>query len=149
MDQRGEARRTRRWLRACYWTGALLDLGAAVQMLWPALFGRMYRLPGFQPGAPWRYAMGMGASLMLGWTVLLLWADRAPFARKGVIALTILPVVLGLALNEVLALRDGFLGAAALAPVLAAQLVLSAAFGWIYLRARRVELWTGDPRLLE
>ena len=30
----------------------------------------------FRPGVEYRYAMSIGASLMLGWTALLVWADR-------------------------------------------------------------------------
>ena len=52
--------------------------------------------------------MGMGASLMFGWTVLLLWADQKPLERKAVLLITLLPVVLGLALNEIIAVRAGF-----------------------------------------
>ncbi len=64
--------------------GAVADALAAVQMLWPSLFGLMMGLPGFAPGAEYHYAMGMGASLMVGWTALLVWADRKPMERKGV-----------------------------------------------------------------
>jgi len=45
---------------------------AAVQMLYPPLFKFGMGLSGFNPGSDYRYAMGMGASLMLGWTALLL-----------------------------------------------------------------------------
>ena len=41
------------------------------------------QLKNFAPGADYRYAMGMGASLMLGWTALLIWADRKPIERRG------------------------------------------------------------------
>lgn len=40
--------------------------------------------------------MGLAASLMLGWTFLLIWADQKPFERKGVLLLTIFPVITGL-----------------------------------------------------
>jgi hypothetical protein len=32
---------------------------------------------------------------MAGWTILLLWADRAPLERRGVLAITVFPVVVG------------------------------------------------------
>ena len=40
--------------------------------------------------------MGMGGSLMTGWTFLLLWAVRKPIERRVVILLTAFPVVFGL-----------------------------------------------------
>ena len=98
-----------RWLRISYWAGAILDALAALSMLSPEVFAATNGLQNFHPGIEYRYAMGMGASLMLGWTALLLWADRKPLERKGVLLITLLPVVLGLALNEFVAVRGGFL----------------------------------------
>ena len=57
-----------RWLRISYWTGAVIDGLAALQMLVPALFAITNNLSNFQPDSAYIYAMGMGASLMLGWT---------------------------------------------------------------------------------
>ena len=80
--------------------------------------------------------MGMGASLMLGWTALLLWADRKPLARKGVLLLTVFPVIVGLAANEAHAVATGFLTLSAVAPIWALQAALSALFLVGYWRAR-------------
>ena len=52
-----------------------MDCVAAIQMLHPPLFGFGMGLSAFNPGEDYRYAMNMRASLMLGWTALLLWAD--------------------------------------------------------------------------
>ncbi len=131
--------RTIRWLRLCYWAGALLDGGAVIQMLWPWLFGTMNRIPGFAPGPDYRFAMGMGASLMAGWTALLLWADRKPLERKGVLPLTVVPVVIGLIANEGRAVFNGFLDLATVGPLWVAQAILSVVFVISYLRARRFE----------
>ncbi len=124
-------------LRVSYWVGAVTDALAAVQMLWPALFGFANGIPAFAPGADYRFAMGMGASLMLGWTALLLWADRRPLERKGVLVLTVVPVIVGLALNEALAVRAGFLPAASQAPIWILQLALAALFLSSYYRSGR------------
>jgi hypothetical protein len=37
--------------------------------------------------------MGMAAALMLAWTVLLIWADRKPVERRGVLLLTLFPLI--------------------------------------------------------
>jgi hypothetical protein len=128
-----------RWLRISYWVGAVVDLLAAVQMLCPPLFGLAMGLPGFAPGIEYRYAMGMGASLMVGWTALLLWADRRPLERKGVLPLTVLPVIAGLAANQARGVLGGFLPALAVLPIWALQGGLAALFLGSYWRARRAE----------
>jgi hypothetical protein len=127
-----------RWLRISYWAGAILDAAAAVSMLSPDVFAAINGLPDFHPGVEYRFAMGMGASLMVGWTVLLLWADRKPLERKGVLLITLLPVVAGLALNEVIAVRAGFLPVLMTIPVWVAQALITGLFLFSYLNARKV-----------
>src|SRR5208283_903577 len=117
-----------RQLRIAYWIGAIVDAAAGVQMLSPRLFAFGMGLGDFRPGPDFAFAMGMGAALMFGWTALLLWADRAPIERRGVLALTVVPVIAGLALNEVVAVRSGFLSPTAVAPIWALQVVLAALF---------------------
>ena len=125
-----------RWLRISYWIGAVVDLIAAIQMLAPPLFGFGMGLSGFNPGADARYAMGMAASLMLGWTALLVWADRRPLDRMGVLPLTVLPVIAGLAINEASGVASGFLPILAVLPIWLLQIGLSVLFLGSYWRAR-------------
>ncbi len=115
-------------LRLSYWIGAITDAVAAIQMLSPSLFGVMNDIPHFSPGPDYRFAMGMGASLMAGWTALLLWADRRPVERRGVLVLTVVPVILGLAVNEALAVRAGFLPLRSQVPIWGLQLALAVLF---------------------
>src|SRR5271165_5175226 len=100
-----------RRLRIAYWVGAIVDAAAGAQMLSPRLIAAMMGLQDFRPGPDFAYAMGMGmgAALMFGWTALLLWADRAPIERRDVLVLTVIPVIAGLVLNEIAAVRSGFL----------------------------------------
>lgn len=128
-----------RWLRISYWAGAILDALAALSMLSPELFAATSGLQNFHPGLEYRYAMGMGASLMLGWTALLLWADQRPLERKGVLLITLLPVVLGLVLNEIVAVRGGFLSIMMTAPVWLVQAAISGLFVFSYLNARKLQ----------
>ena len=107
-------------------------------MLSPDLFAATNGLKDFHPGLEWRFAMGMGASLMLGWAALLLWADRKPLERKGVLLITVLPVVLGLALNEIVAVLAGFLPTATTIPVWIAQAIIAGLFVFSYVGARSI-----------
>jgi hypothetical protein len=82
--------------------------------------------------------MGMGASLMLGWTALLLWADRKPLARRGVLLLTVVPVIAGLAANELWGVWTGFLPLAPVGLVWGLQVMLASLFLASYWRAHRL-----------
>lgn len=60
--------REERLLRTAFFAGALTDAGALLPMLFPPLAGLVW---GFHDvSGSYRFAMGYGASLMLGWTAL-------------------------------------------------------------------------------
>jgi hypothetical protein len=126
------------WLRVSYWAGAILDLLAGLTMLFPALFAANNQLSSFLPSPNYRYAMGMGAPLMLAWTMLLLWADRKPLERKGILPITLL-VVWGEVANEIMGVWTGFISAGALVPTWIVQAVLTVLFLYSYLNARNVQ----------
>ena len=123
------------WLRISYWAGAVLDLLAGLTMLFPALFAINNGLSSFYPTPAYRYAMGMGAPLMLAWTVVLLWADRKPLERKGFLPITLL-VVFGEVINEIVAARTGYITPAALIPTWIVQALLTALYLFSYWNAR-------------
>jgi hypothetical protein len=76
-----------------------------------------------------------GAPLMAGWTVLLPWADRRPLERRGVLPITVIPVIAGLTANDANAVRAGRLSGAGVAPVRALQLALGGLFAYSSARA--------------
>ena len=78
-----------RWLRANYIAGAFADGLIGILMLIPSRMGE----------TEFRYSMGLGAALMFGWTALLLWGNMKPLERKGILLLTIFPVITGLIVN--------------------------------------------------
>src|SRR5208283_3709686 len=94
-------------LRISYWSGAVLDGAMVIPMLLPRVGGALFGIQRINPGSDYRYAMMVGASLMLGWTVLLIWADRRPVERKGVLLITAVPVVAGLMLAGLFAVVAG------------------------------------------
>jgi hypothetical protein len=127
-----------RLLRVCYWIGAFIDTLAILPMLFPQIGGIFYGIEAFNPGFDYKYAMGMGASLMLGWTILLLWADRKPLERKGVLLLTICPVILGFVVAEVFAVSNGFISANHMLPSWIMQAILIGLFYFAYYRAKKL-----------
>ena len=127
-----------RWLRISYWAGAVVDFVAGLMMLIPSLFAFMNHPVNFHPANDFRFAMGRGAPLMFGWTVLLLWADRKPFERKEILPFTLL-VVIGEVITQVWGIWVGFVPIGALVPTFAMQIVLTSLFLFAYFNAGRAE----------
>jgi hypothetical protein len=73
---------------------------------------------------------------MLGWTLLLLWADRKPEERRGVLLLAIV-VVLGLMGSGLFAMSTGFMPNATGMPVLVFQGLLILLFISSYIASVR------------
>ena len=97
------------FLRISYWLGAVLDGLMVIPMMCPRIGGIMFGIDNFNPGNDYKYAMMISASLMLGWTILLIWADRKPVERKGVIMITVIPVLIGLILAGAFAVSSGLI----------------------------------------
>ena len=120
MDSRHE-----QLLKVAFLAGAITDALALVPMLIPPAARLMW---GFDAtGGAYRFAMGYGASLMLGWTVLLIWAYRRPLERAFVAALTVI-VIYGLAATEVAAVIAGDLALWRMLPTWCLQAVLLGLF---------------------
>ncbi len=54
--------------------------------------------------------MAIGGILMIGWTLLLIWALRKPIERRVVILVTAFPVVFGLFIVALIGYMDGNTG---------------------------------------
>lgn len=118
-----------RWLKASYIIGAVADGFIGILML----------LPGRMGETEFRYAMGLGASLMFGWTALLLWAYKRPMERKGVLVLTIFPAISGLMATGFWAVAAGQFPAEKIVPssILGTAIILL--MGFSYWRAKVAE----------
>ena len=130
-----------RWLRRSYRAGALVDALAAVGMAVPALYGPTLRFAGEfdRDRVEFAFALRTGAPLMAGWTVLLLWADRKPMERRGILPITIVPVIAGLMANDAQAVRAGRLSGLSVAPVRALQVGLIGLFGYSLVKAQAAQ----------
>lgn len=123
------------WLRTSYWVGAIADALNVVAMVHPPLLQATLGLPDDEFSVVTRSALGMGASLMLGWTVLLIWADRKPLERRGVLLLTVCPVILGLALTTLYGVVTSYIPISRAISVWVFQVVLVALFLFSYFRS--------------
>ena len=94
-------------IKLAYWLGIAADALWAVALFVPQVFGVLTGNPGFNPDIQVRLIMGMGGSLMTGWTLLLIWAVRKPIQRRVVILLTAFPVVFGMFVISLIGFMDG------------------------------------------
>ena len=124
-------------LRISYWTGAVADGFFAIALTYPKLWGLALGIKPFNPDLQHRMDMGIGASLMLSWTILLLWADRKPMERKDVLLLTVFPALTCLAITGVAAVISGANSLRNMLPVFIMQAALALLFLTSYLLARR------------
>ena len=128
-----------RLLRISCWVGAIADGLVAIPMLLEAGLGITSPITGYQPTVEYRYAMGIGASLMLGWTALLVYAGRKPLERKGILVLTVFPVITGIIISHVYALYAGYFPATVVIAVVIMLLALCALLLYSYNLAVRTE----------
>lgn len=90
-----------------YWLGIAADALWAVALLFPQVFGSLIGESNFNPDLQLRLIMGIGGTLMTGWTFLLLWAVRKPVERRVVILITAFPVVFGLFIVTLVGVIEG------------------------------------------
>ena len=96
-------------LKVSFWAGAIIDGIVAYLMLKTAVLGGTSSLTGYAPGIEYRFAIGVAASLMLGWTALLIWGGRKPMERKDILVLTVFPVISGIFIATVVTYKAGFM----------------------------------------
>ncbi len=128
-----------KFLRISYWAGAIFDALVIILMLSPQVASVAFGIPNFNPGDDYGYAMRIAASLMLGWVCLLIWADRKPVERKGVLLLTIIPVLVGLIYSGIYAVTTNVITAGNMLPTWIMQGVLVLLFGFSYLNAKKLD----------
>ena len=119
------------WLRASYWTGAIAGVVAALQMIIPGLSP-------FQGKADFPDSLYTAGSLLLGWSLLLIWGGRRPKERKGVLLLTLCPVLTAWVAAEIYAVVFTGLSFTARLPFWILQGGLSLLFTFSYVQARRI-----------
>jgi hypothetical protein len=84
------------WLRVSYWVGAIVDFIFAIALIFfPGFTQFLWQLDTPIQGTDLMWTKYFG-TMVFAWTCTLLWADRKPLERKGVLLLTCVPVIIGL-----------------------------------------------------
>lgn len=84
------------FIRFTYWYGAILDFLVFLDMMISIIFEFSFTIQNVSSDVSYKYQTGTGAFLMLGWTFVLIWADRKPIERKDILLITAIPVIVGL-----------------------------------------------------
>jgi hypothetical protein len=126
------------WIRSIFWLGAFVDFIVGVAMVHPELWAGLFNIQDFNPDLRYRTGMGVGASLMFGWTALLLWGSHKPVERRGVLLITAFPVVTGILLTTILSITVGLNTLASVASSVIFLPLLLVLLGLGYLKATRI-----------
>ena len=127
--------RETRVLRAVFLAGAVTDAVALLPMLLPSFATLLWGLR--DASDSYQLAMRSGASLMLGWTLLLVWASRRPLERYVVALFTVL-VVGGIVVSEIAGAAAGVVDAWRVVPTWCLQVILLVLFAWTSYVGRQV-----------
>ncbi|HEY3349766.1 MAG TPA: hypothetical protein VGM13_08335 [Thermoanaerobaculia bacterium] len=103
--------------RGAFLLGAVTDGLAIVPMLSRRVGVALFGGEASRNGADYRFAMRIGASLMAGWTFLLLWGAASPIERRDILLLTVCPVITGIVFATVVAARRGVIRAVRIVPL--------------------------------
>jgi len=100
------------FVRNCFLIGAIIDLAAVVPLLFPD-----------------------AARVMLGWTVLLFWGSFKPLERRGILLITVFPVLIGLFASSILVVYSGFIDAIYILPLWIIYILLIPIYIFAYFKA--------------
>lgn len=104
-------------LRIAFWLGVVTDGLAVIPMLSRRIGAALFGSDSSRDNMESRFAWGVGAALMAGWTLLLLWGAASPILRRDILLLTFFPVITGIVLATVLAARRGLVLVARMVPL--------------------------------
>ena len=127
----------RKLLLTSYWIGILADALATVLLFSPTVAGLVLQPRPFEISASYLYVSRIAGALMLGWTVLLFWAQIKPIERADILLLTLFPVVTLLAVAAGLVAGSDQIPVARLMPMFVLYFIIYCTFIPSFLWAKR------------
>ena len=118
--------------RVAFLVGAVTDGLAIIPMISARLGAALFGGDPSRNSPAYRFAMGIAAALMAGWTLLLVWAALDPLGRRGILLLTVFPVISGIVAATVAAVRHGIVVRARVLPLWIHLAVVSASYLLLY-----------------
>lgn len=124
-------------LKTAFWIGAITDGLAAIIMIFPELRVHLFDTENFSITHNYRYALGMAAALMTGWTVLLIWGSLKPIERKGLLIITVFPVIVGIVIAQLYAVSVGYIALKSMIPLWIHLILISSFFLFAYFKSKK------------
>jgi len=123
-----------------YWIGIVADAVATVLLFSPTIANFVLQPQPFEVSAAYLYITRVAGALMLGWTVLLFWAQLKPIERADILLITLFPVVTLLALAAVLVAKSNQISISNLLPMFVLYFVVYCTFIPSYIWAKKQKL---------
>jgi hypothetical protein len=120
-----------------YWIGIVADAAATLMLFSPTFANVILRTQPFEVTPMYLYVSRVAGALMLGWTVLLFWAQLKPIERAGILLITLFPVVTVLAGAAVLVAKSDQIPVSSMMPMFVLYGVAYCTFIPAYLWAKR------------
>jgi len=123
-----------------YWIGIIADAAATVLLFSPTIANFVLQPQPFEISEAYLYITRIAGALMLGWTVLLFWAQMKPIERADILLITLFPVVTLLAFAAVLVAKSNYISFSNLLPMFVLYFVLYCTFIPSYIWAKKQKL---------
>lgn len=120
-----------------YWIGIIADAVATVLLFSPTIADFALQPQPFEISEAYLYITRIAGALMLGWTVLLFWAQMKPIERADILLITLFPVVTLLAVAAVLVAKSNQISISSLLPMFVLYFVVYCTFIPSYLWAKK------------
>ncbi len=124
------------WLKICFAIGVIIDGLSLIPMLVPWAAGIIWGFDSFT--GIYYFVMGMGASLMLAWTILLYWAYRKPLERRYIALFTII-ILVGIVVTEIVSLKQDYIQLSKVLGTLIMQAALLALYSYSFIISGRIQ----------
>src|SRR5512147_502562 len=115
-------------LLVSYWIGILADGLSTVPLFSPTVANMLFQPRSFEVSANYLYVSRIAGVLMLGWTVLLFWAQCKPVERADILLITLFPVVTLLAVAAGAVAQSNEIPLARLLPMFVLYLLIYGTF---------------------
>jgi len=120
-----------------YWIGIVADAAATLLLFSPTLANAVLQPQTFEITPVYLYVSRVAGALMLGWTVLLFWAQLKPIERADILLITLFPVVSILTGAAVLVLQSHQISVSSMMPMFVLYVIVYCTFIPSYLWAKR------------
>lgn len=120
-----------------YWIGIIADAVATILLFSPQIAGLVLQPQPFVISPIYLYVTRVAGALMLGWTMLLFWAQLRPIERVDVLFITLFPVVTILAGAALFIVRSGQISISNMMPMFVLYVLAYSIFIPSYVWAKR------------